>query len=295
MIRNSNFENYEKRNNALYYGALTDLANVNFLHDWLTFAQYSARLFYSNDNIKAHSGDAFIGMNDSTVFFQDISNRSFYAKKTSLSFFARSDGEFNSNFSLYIWLSDTLVSHVKHLFFAKPQYSFHISGRDLAKDWTGFRGQNLLNTNKKYMYCYFDEKAKIHQKKAYIFFDDFVFEEVEDLQLKVKAISNNIHFEGNETHFSSSSTVILDTLAATLLKHKDKKLKISVHSANNKEHTKFNEITEAQAIAIKAYLCKKGIADERIIAKGYGASKPIISTPNEKERLKNQRVELNLE
>jgi outer membrane protein OmpA-like peptidoglycan-associated protein len=45
---------------------------------------------------------------------------------------------------------------------------------------------------------------------------------------------------------------------------------------------------------VKNYLVKKGIAENRITATGFGSTKPIVTNATPAGRAKNRRVELHL-
>jgi hypothetical protein len=59
-------------------------------------------------------------------------------------------------------------------------------------------------------------------------------------------------------------------------------------------------LSQARAESVKAYLVKKGIAPDRLIAKGYGSSAPLVDPTGLKHhalnaaRAKNRRVEFKL-
>jgi OOP family OmpA-OmpF porin len=61
-----------------------------------------------------------------------------------------------------------------------------------------------------------------------------------------------------------------------------------------------NTLSQARAESVKAYLVKKGVAEDQIVAKGFGATKPSQDPTGLKgakltaARKANQRVELQL-
>ena len=54
------------------------------------------------------------------------------------------------------------------------------------------------------------------------------------------------------------------------------------------------ELSANRATALKLYLEKLGIAPLRLLAKGYGASKPNESNDTEAGRAKNRRIEIRI-
>ena len=51
-------------------------------------------------------------------------------------------------------------------------------------------------------------------------------------------------------------------------------------------------LSQQRAEAVRTYLVSKGIAADRLSAKGYGESQPIASNATDEDRFKNRRVEL---
>ncbi|MGZ4035465.1 MAG: OmpA family protein, partial [Bacteroidia bacterium] len=52
------------------------------------------------------------------------------------------------------------------------------------------------------------------------------------------------------------------------------------------------KLSEDRANSVRTYLIKKGIAAERIVAKGYGDTQPIDDNKTEAGRQKNRRTEV---
>ncbi len=51
-------------------------------------------------------------------------------------------------------------------------------------------------------------------------------------------------------------------------------------------------LSQARAIAVRAYLARKGVAPLRMVARGYGPSGAIATNTTPEGRAQNRRVEL---
>ena len=51
-------------------------------------------------------------------------------------------------------------------------------------------------------------------------------------------------------------------------------------------------LSEKRAAAVKAYLIKKGLTNNRVESKGYGSAKPIADNNTNEGKSKNRRVEI---
>lgn len=83
----------------------------------------------------------------------------------------------------------------------------------------------------------------------------------------------------------------LDKLAEYLQENPSIKLEIAGHTDNSASDDFNMVLSQKRANAIADYLVNKGIAQNRLSAKGYGKKKPIASNDTEKGRAKNRRVE----
>jgi outer membrane protein OmpA-like peptidoglycan-associated protein len=71
-------------------------------------------------------------------------------------------------------------------------------------------------------------------------------------------------------------------------------LKIGVygHTDNIGSNAVNMPLSEQRAEAVKTYLLQKGLKEDRIEAKGFGATKPIADNSTQIGRSKNRRVEI---
>ncbi len=108
-------------------------------------------------------------------------------------------------------------------------------------------------------------------------------------------VLNDVHFTPNKFDLLPESFDELDKLADFLKKNSMYKVEIGGHTSKNKDTDKFNlDLSTNRALAVKKYLVKKGIDENRITHKGYGNSKPLLDSDDTDSSHKNRRVEVTL-
>ncbi|MTB53375.1 OmpA family protein [Lewinella sp. W8] len=86
----------------------------------------------------------------------------------------------------------------------------------------------------------------------------------------------------------------LDRLYALLNNRQDLMVEIAGHTDNVGEEDDNLQLSLLRAEAVKAYLEAKGIAEDRLITKGYGEQKPVATNDTEAGRSKNRRTTFRL-
>ncbi|MCS7076290.1 MAG: OmpA family protein [Bacteroidia bacterium] len=104
-------------------------------------------------------------------------------------------------------------------------------------------------------------------------------------------ILKNVFFDFNAYQLLPQSYPELDKLAELLNKNSTLKIELSGHTDDIGED-KFNlTLSQNRANAVKEYLLKKGISADRIQAKGYGKTQPLVPNVSEANRKQNRRTE----
>ncbi|MDP2694132.1 MAG: OmpA family protein [Gallionella sp.] len=75
-------------------------------------------------------------------------------------------------------------------------------------------------------------------------------------------------------------------------KYPDADLEVSGHTSSPGSDAYNQKLSEKRAAAVKAHLVKKGVAADRIIAKGYGETMPVADNSTKEGRAANRRVEV---
>ena len=105
-------------------------------------------------------------------------------------------------------------------------------------------------------------------------------------------IREKIQFETNKAVIKPESFGLVDEIVAAVRDTPQiKKLSIEGHT-DNVGNDKYNQkLSDQRAAAVRTYLVEKGIDAGRLVAKGWGESKPIGDNATEEGREQNRRVE----
>ncbi len=142
---------------------------------------------------------------------------------------------------------------------------------------------------------------------GYLFYsDNFVipkFESYHEIRRNIKLqrieigkgiALNNIFFEYKKAGLSKESKVELQRILKLMQKYPTLEIEVSGHTDNigGEEYNK--SLSQRRAKSVVSYLVKHGINAKRMIAKGYGFSKPIESNDTDEGRRKNRRSEITI-
>lgn len=115
------------------------------------------------------------------------------------------------------------------------------------------------------------------------------------LKKKEIVILEKIHFEFGKSTIMADSDQILTQIANVLVAHPEiKKLEIDGHTDNKGGAAYNQELSQKRAEAVRQWLVGHGVEAERLVAKGFGSSKPIAPNATEDGREKNRRVEFKI-
>ncbi|MEM7548827.1 MAG: OmpA family protein [Bacteroidota bacterium] len=121
-----------------------------------------------------------------------------------------------------------------------------------------------------------------------------------EINRKAEHIASKLKFESIEFEKEKADLLPkmygdLNKLSNFLLDHPDFSLKISGHT-DSEGSPDFNlDLSQRRAEAIKEYITLfGGVGEERVIAEGYGSSRPIVEETNEEDAKLNRRVEFQI-
>jgi len=111
---------------------------------------------------------------------------------------------------------------------------------------------------------------------------------------KVFGVSADLFFNTNDFILSTAGTQMLDQIIGFMAKYPLVKLEIAAHTDNLGSAPALTLLSQKRAEAMVNYLINNGVNSLRLIPKGYGGSKPLISNYVEADRKLNRRVDFTI-
>lgn len=111
-----------------------------------------------------------------------------------------------------------------------------------------------------------------------------------------KFVIENVYYDFNKSELKPESYPALDEIVRMLNTYPEMVIELSAHTDSKGSDAYNLKLSDARAQSVVKYLIDKGIAPERLVAKGYGESQPVApNTINGKDnpegREKNRRTE----
>ncbi|MEQ1662918.1 MAG: OmpA family protein [Thiobacillus sp.] len=107
-----------------------------------------------------------------------------------------------------------------------------------------------------------------------------------------KMVLEGVNFENDSAVLRPDASATLDQAAATLKEWGDVKVEVAGHTDSNSDDAHNLKLSQRRAEAVLSYLVSKGVAADRLSAKGYGEANPVADNASVEGRSKNRRVEL---
>ena len=118
--------------------------------------------------------------------------------------------------------------------------------------------------------------------------------ELKNIAIGSKIALRNIFFDTGKSTLRSESNTELDRLLKLMKDVPKLKIEISGHTDNTGSASLNSKLSQDRAQAVVNYLKGKGVAESRMTAMGYGASKPIASNNTSDGRQQNRRTEFEI-
>ncbi|MDP3909543.1 MAG: thrombospondin type 3 repeat-containing protein [Gemmatimonadales bacterium] len=109
---------------------------------------------------------------------------------------------------------------------------------------------------------------------------------------RTPVVLRGVTFETGRSALRSDSYTVLDIVAQSLLANPDIRIEIAGHTDITGSMATNMRLSQARADAVRTYLASKGVAPDRMVARGYGPSEPVAPNTTAAGRAQNRRVEL---
>jgi len=105
-------------------------------------------------------------------------------------------------------------------------------------------------------------------------------------------LKETVLFDTSKTTIKAVSLPMLDEVAQLLKSHPEvKHVNVEGHTDSMGEPAFNQELSEGRAKSVCAYLVEKGVAADRLAAKGFGETRPVADNRTEPGRAANRRVD----
>lgn len=135
---------------------------------------------------------------------------------------------------------------------------------------------------------HFEPKASNDRKAIVLDID------LEPIKHGASMVLENVFFESNSFELLETSTAELDELVLMMQQQPNIRIEISGHT-DNVGTSEYNlNLSQQRAQSVAKYLFNKGIANHRIVSKGFGDTKPITENDTDAGRSQNRRTEFKI-
>jgi len=107
-----------------------------------------------------------------------------------------------------------------------------------------------------------------------------------------KLVLEGVNFDNDEAVLRLDAYAILDRVVTSLKSWGEVKVEIAGHTDSVGSDEDNIALSQRRAETVRTYLIGKGIAADRLIAKGYGEAQPVADNETAEGRFQNRRVEL---
>lgn len=110
-------------------------------------------------------------------------------------------------------------------------------------------------------------------------------------RFEILSRTGNIYFRSGSARLDAKSTPLLDNLFDIVRRCPELTIEIGGHTDSAGSNSANQRLSEQRAQAVASYLRDKGIPASRMIAVGYGESKPVVPNTSAENMRRNRRIE----
>lgn len=108
----------------------------------------------------------------------------------------------------------------------------------------------------------------------------------------VLGVMRGVDFEAGGSTLTEASYSALNDIAAALIAHPEVRVEIAAYTDDGGVPGTIVRLTQLRAEVVRGYLAGRGVPSSRMVARGYGSSRPLASNATPAGRAQNRRVEL---
>ena len=106
-----------------------------------------------------------------------------------------------------------------------------------------------------------------------------------------KIVTNGIRFDVNKATIKPESMGVINEIYDLLAEHPEVKLSVEGHTDSDGDFDMNQQLSDDRARTVMNQLVAMGIAQDRLISKGFGESKPMDTNDTPEGKANNRRVE----
>lgn len=110
-------------------------------------------------------------------------------------------------------------------------------------------------------------------------------------RFEILSRAGNITFKVGSARLDASSGALLDTLLDVIQRCPGMKIEVGGHTDDTGGDAANQALSEKRAASVVDYLAAKGVATDRLAAKGYGEAVPLLANDSAENRGRNRRIE----
>lgn len=154
-------------------------------------------------------------------------------------------------------------------------------------------GKEYAFTVSKEGYLFYSQNFQLKEKMDFI--DPFILEvKLKKIEIGGSVVLRNVFFNTGSYELLPESKIELKRLIDFLITNKSLFIELEGHTDNVGGEAMNQKLSEDRAKEVYNYLVNKGIEKNRLIFRGYGFSKPIISNETPEGRALNRRTEFKI-
>jgi outer membrane protein OmpA-like peptidoglycan-associated protein len=105
-------------------------------------------------------------------------------------------------------------------------------------------------------------------------------------------VLKGVNFDNDSAVLRDDAATILDAQLGIFTRYPALKVEVAGHTDSVSSDAYNQRLSERRAQAVREYFVGKGVAAERLTAKGYGEAEPVADNGTAEGRAENRRVEL---